>query len=91
METSEIQQAIETALPEAKVFLEGEGCDFSAIVIANAFFGLSMLKRQQMVLTTVTDWIASGALHAFTVKAYTPEEWDNRQLAASGGLVQIQM
>jgi len=90
METSEIQRAIEQAIPGALVFLEGEGCDFSAIVISDGFQGLSMVKRQQMVLAPVSDWLASGALHAFSVRSYTPSEWENRQ-AATAGLVQIQL
>ncbi|MCX7113449.1 MAG: BolA/IbaG family iron-sulfur metabolism protein [Proteobacteria bacterium] len=90
METIEIQQAIEAALPEAQVYLEGEGCNFSAIVVSEAFHGLPLVKRQQKVLAPVTPWLASGALHAFSVKTYTAAEWDNRQAAAAGGLVQIQ-
>ncbi len=90
METSEIQQAIETSIPESRVYLEGEGCNFSAIVISEEFQGLPLVKRQQKVLNPVTHWLASGALHAFSVKTYTSAEWENRQLASAGGLVQIQ-
>ncbi len=89
MEADTIRQAIEQAMEGAQVYLEGEGCDFSAIVISDSFSGLSPVKRQQMVLGPVSGWLASGALHAFSVRAYTPLEWDNRQ-AAAAGLVQIQ-
>ena len=89
METGAIQQAIETALPEAKVYLEGEGCDFSAIVVSEAFQGLSTVKRQQEVLAAVSGWLATGELHAFSVKTYTVAEWESRQ--AAPGLVQIQL
>lgn len=91
METSQIQQAIETELPDAKVYLEGEGCDFSAIVISEAFQGLATVKRQQQVLAAVAGWLATGELHAFSVKTYTETEWANQQAAAAGGLVQIQL
>ncbi len=90
METKEIQHAIEAAMPGAQVYLEGEGCNFSALVVSNAFQGLSLVKRQQAVLAPVSAWLATGELHAFTVKTYTQAEWDNRQVAAAGGLVQIQ-
>jgi len=88
METGAIQQAVEAALPEAAVYLEGEGCDFSAIVVSDAFQGLSTVKRQQQVLAAVAGWLATGELHAFSVKTYTRAEWDDRQ--AAPGLVQIQ-
>ena len=91
MEASDIQSAIEQAIPAALVFLEGEGCDFTSIVISDSFQGLSLVKRQQMVLAPVSDWLASGTLHAFSVKAYTAAEWENRQAAAAGSLVQIQL
>lgn len=91
MDTAQIQQAIETALPEAQVYLEGEGCDFSAIVISEAFQGLSLVKRQQAVLAAVAGWLATGELHAFSVKAYTEAEWEDRQTTAAGELVQIQL
>jgi acid stress-induced BolA-like protein IbaG/YrbA len=91
METSLIQQAIETALPDAKVYLEGEGCDFSAIVVSESFQGLSTVKRQQEVLAAVAGWLASGELHAFSIKAYSGAEWEDRLAAAAGGLVQIQL
>jgi acid stress-induced BolA-like protein IbaG/YrbA len=89
METGQIQQAIETALPAAQIYLEGEGCDFAAIVVSDAFAGLSTVKRQQQVLAAVAGWLATGELHAFSVKAYTGAEWEDRQAAA--GLVQMQL
>jgi acid stress-induced BolA-like protein IbaG/YrbA len=89
MDTVQIQEAIETALPDAKVYLDGEGCDFSAIVISEAFDGLTPVKRQQQVLAAVSGWLATGELHAFSVRAYTGAEWDNRE--AASGLVQIQL
>jgi acid stress-induced BolA-like protein IbaG/YrbA len=91
VETANIQQAIECAIPDARVFLDGEGCDFSAIVISESFKGLTPVKRQQQVLAPLAEWLASGALHAFSVKAYTGPEWEDRQAAAAGGLVQIQL
>lgn len=91
MESDAIEQAIKTALPDGQVFLDGEGCNFSAIVISEGFQGLSLVKRQQTVLATVAGWLASGQLHAFSVNAYTPAEWEAQQAAAGGGLVQIQL
>lgn len=82
MDRSQILQAIEAALPGARVWLEGEGCDFTATVVSEAFAGLPPVKRQQQVLAAVAGWLASGELHAFTVKAHTGAEWAARQPAA---------
>jgi len=39
------------------------------------FGGKSLLEKQKMVYATLEDSITSGAIHALTIKAYTPDEW----------------
>ena len=45
------------------------------MVIDPAFAGKSLLQKQRLVMDTVRDQIASGELHALSIKTYTPEEW----------------
>ena len=78
METSEIKQLIENGIADAQAFVTGEGGKYEATVISPAFEGLSMLKEHQLVYATVNTQIASGELHALTIKAYTPEEWEQQ-------------
>ncbi len=75
METSEVQRLIEAGLPGAKVTVTGDGSHFDAVVISGEFEGKSLLVQQKMVFATVNEHITSGELHAFTIKAYTPEKW----------------
>lgn len=75
MEISAIEKLIQSDLEDAQVFVEGEGCNFSVTVVSKKFDGSSTVKSQQMVLAAVQDPIATGELHAVTVKTYTPEEW----------------
>jgi len=75
MTPDEIKQRIEAGIPGATVQVTGDGYKNEAIVVSDAFEGLSMLKKHQMVYATVNDAIASGDLHALTIRAYTPEEW----------------
>lgn len=75
MEIDEVRAAIQAAIPGCQVAVEGEGCSFSAVVVSEAFQGLSLVKRQQLVLAAVKEWLATGALHAISMKTYTPEEW----------------
>jgi len=75
VETSEVQRLIEAGLPGAKVTVTGDGSHFDAVVISPAFEGKSLLAQQKMVLATVAGHITSGALHALSIKAYTPEKW----------------
>lgn len=78
METSDIKQLIEAGITDAQVFVTGDGGKYEATVISPAFEGLSMLKEHQMVYATVNSQIASGELHALTIKAFTPKEWEQQ-------------
>lgn len=75
METSEIKALIEQGIDGAEAIVTGDGGKYEATVISTAFEGLSMLKEHQLVYKTVNEHIASGELHALTIKAFTPEEW----------------
>jgi acid stress-induced BolA-like protein IbaG/YrbA len=84
MEPSEIKQLIEAGIPGSEAIVTGDGSHFDATVISLAFDGLSMVKEQQMVYATLGDRITSGAIHALSIKAYTPQEWDiQRKLKVS--------
>lgn len=75
MQPDEIKQLIEAGIPGAQAMVTGDGYKFEAVVISETFEGLSMVKEQQKVYGTVSAQIASGALHALSIKAYTPAEW----------------
>ncbi|MCS5565259.1 MAG: BolA/IbaG family iron-sulfur metabolism protein [Methylococcales bacterium] len=75
MEIMEVGDLIRNSIEDAEVIVEGEGCSFSVVVVSILFEGYSLLKKQQMVLAAVKEPLATGELHAITVKAYTPDEW----------------
>ncbi len=74
-----IKERIKSQIPDAKIFLEGEACNYKAIVISQIFENMTAVKKHQTVYATVNDLIASGELHALTIKAYTPEQWQAQQ------------
>ncbi|MDD3519186.1 MAG: BolA family transcriptional regulator [Chromatiales bacterium] len=76
MNPDQIKQLIESRMPGATARVTGDGSHFEAIVISDAFEGLSMLKEHQMVYGAIGAEIASGAIHALSIKAYTPAEWE---------------
>ena len=77
MDTNEIEKRIEEKLPGSKARVEGDGYHFVAHVMSDQFEGLMPVKKQQMVYATVNDLIQDGSIHALTIKAYTPTEWEN--------------
>lgn len=88
---SEVEAMIITQYPEAAIYIEGEGCNLTISVISEQFVGQTMLKQHQGVMATLNDALASGRLHAVTLKTYTPDQWQALQSPASGGLLQIQL
>ena len=84
----EVAQQVQLGFGDAKVIVEGEGCDLLVTVISPQFSDLSAVKKQQLILATLKEPLASGRLHAVSVKAYTPDEWADKQKAT--GLLQIQ-
>ncbi len=72
--TEDLQERIEKAISGAEVVVAGEGNRFEVRVVAREFEGLSRVKRQQAVYAAIGDLIASGAVHAVTIRALTPAE-----------------
>ena len=79
MNPDEVQQMIKAGLPDCEVTVTGDGSHFEAIVVGEMFDGMMPVKKQQAVYATVTEQITSGALHALSIKTYTPEEWEKAQ------------
>ncbi|MEA3639220.1 MAG: BolA/IbaG family iron-sulfur metabolism protein [Lamprobacter sp.] len=74
MEIEAVAQLIRSGLPGAEVEVRGDGSHFEAIVVSDAFVGLTPIKKQRLVMDTVKAQIASGELHALSIKTLTPEQ-----------------
>lgn len=88
--TREVEQLVRQGIPDAKVLVEGEGCDLLIVVVSEQFTDLTLVKKQQLVMATLKEPLASGKLHAVSVKTYTPQEWLDKQMSKEQGLLQIQ-
>ena len=75
MQAEEVKQIIERELEGSTVFTTGQNCDFQVIVVGECFAGLTPVKKQQLVYACLHDLIASQAIHAVSIKTYTPEQW----------------
>ena len=78
MTPEHIKILIEKGIPGSQATVTGDGSKFEAVVVSESFEGLSPVKEHQLVYATVSEHITSGAIHALTIKAYTPTEWDVR-------------
>lgn len=76
MDAEEIQKMIESNVPDSKVVVQGDGRHFEAQIISATFEGLNLLARQRVVYSALGDNIRNGNIHALSIKAKTPQEWE---------------
>lgn len=70
----DLKSRLEEAFTDAEVAVAGEGNRFEIHVVSAAFEGLNRVRRQQAVYAVIGDLIASGAIHAVTIRASTPDQ-----------------
>ena len=75
MEPEAVAALIRVGMPGAEVRVSGDGRHFEALVVSAEFEGRSLIERHRLVLATVTAEIRNDALHALSIKAYTPAQW----------------
>lgn len=61
----------------------GCGQAFSALIVSPEFAGKNSLKRHRLVNSALKEEIA--AIHAWTAKCQTPEEWQRDKAAKGSG------
>jgi acid stress-induced BolA-like protein IbaG/YrbA len=78
-----IAELIRSILPDAKVQVEDpnhDGQHFTAIVVAEQFQGLSMIKQHKLVYSAIQEHLDSGAIHALQLKTYSLTQWESMQV-----------
>lgn len=88
---SEVETLITQTYADANIHIEGEGCNLTITVISERFVGQTLIKQHQGVMATLSEPLASGRLHAVTLKTFTPEQWQDQQAVTPSGLLQIQL
>ncbi len=75
MDPRRIEERIRAALPGAEVQVSGDGRHFQARVVSAAFAGKSPVACHRMVYAALGEEVGSEALHALSLRTYTPEQW----------------
>ena len=76
MIAEDVRQLLLADFPDAVITVKGEDANFSVDIISPAFENLSRLNRQKKILSCVKQQLATGEIHAFSIQAYTQEEWN---------------
>ena len=79
MTPEEIKKLLETDFQDADLFVSSEdNHHFDARVVSDGFEGKNPVARQRQVYQTLGEHIASGAIHALSLKTYTKKEWQEK-------------
>ena len=81
MDPSEITALIEAGLPGAVVDVQSpDNTHFEAVVVADEFDGKRSLQRHQIIYRCLGT-LMGNEIHAMSIRAYSPEEWRQRDSA----------
>ena len=75
MNTDQLTQILKDAFPEADIAVSGQAGKFDLRIVDDQFEGKRTITRQQAVYAPLNSYIASGEVHAVTIRALTKEEW----------------
>lgn len=82
---TQVESMIREALPDANVQIQdltGGGDHYQAIVVSSAFEGKSLIKQHQLVYGALNQAMSSEAIHALSLKTFTPEAWEQSKQSA---------
>lgn len=80
MNSDQLAMLLQAAFPQAEVHVTGQAGKFDLRIVDAQFEGLRPVARQQAVYAPINEQIASGVVHAVTIRAMTPEEWRKASL-----------
>lgn len=75
----EVKSRIETGLPSCSAYVSefSGGTDhYSVVVVTPAFESRSLLQRHRLVYALFDAEMATGEVHALTIRAFTPGQWE---------------
>lgn len=74
IDAGQIQDMLTEALPDCEIQVGGEGGKYQVLAVGEVFKGLNPVKRQQTIYRILNPHIASGAIHAVSMRLLTVEE-----------------
>lgn len=75
MDAATIKGMIQAGLDCQHIELEGDGRHWYATIVSAEFEGKRLIQRHQRVYATLGDSMKTDAVHALSMKTFTPAEW----------------
>ncbi|MFB6434955.1 MAG: BolA family iron metabolism protein IbaG [Candidatus Malihini olakiniferum] len=79
MENNEIKEVLMKELALQEAYVTGDGRHFQVLAVGDVFASMHRVKQQQTVYAPLAEHIADNRIHAISIKAYTPEEWQRHR------------
>lgn len=76
MNADQLKALIANGLPCDYLEVDGDGRHWYATVVSAEFDGKRAIARHQRVYATLGDKMKTDEVHALSIKAFTPAEWD---------------
>lgn len=70
----DIKYTIESSIACEHVAVDGDGRHFQALIVSNAFAGLSKVRQHQLVYQVLGDRMREE-IHALSMQTLTPAQW----------------
>jgi acid stress-induced BolA-like protein IbaG/YrbA len=75
LDSDSITQLLSAEFPGCDIKVEGGDGKYLVTAVGETFEGLNAVKRQQKIYQVLNPHIASGAIHAVTMRLYTNDEF----------------
>ncbi|MBF2046182.1 MAG: BolA family protein [Leptolyngbya sp. IPPAS B-1204] len=79
---AQVESMIKAGLPDAQVQVQdltGGGDHYQVVVVSSLFEGKGLVQQHQLVYRALQQEMSSEAIHALTMKTYTPQAWQAQQ------------
>lgn len=80
MTVDEVKALLVAAIPDAEIEVQGEGSKYTVTVVTDRFAGMRPVAKQQLIYGPLNAHIASGEIHAVSMRTFTQEEWRKAKL-----------
>ncbi|MFY8273719.1 BolA family protein [Pseudoalteromonas sp. SSDWG2] len=79
MQSSQVEALLKEELELEEVIVKVEGTHYQVIAVGDCFDGVTPVKKQQLVYKPLMDQISDGTIHAVTIRAFTPQQWQRER------------
>lgn len=79
MNADDLITALRPHFANAEIQAVNQGNKFEVLIVDESFAGKRLVQRQQAVYAIANPFIQSGQMHALTIHALTPDEYQAKK------------